>query len=81
MPISRQWIYILTDGRAVIEWAEDTLQDLSSGEFIPPAEATYSHPIQDDELDMLRRAGRLDHFDSREVYIYSLPERPRRTLD
>jgi hypothetical protein len=81
MPVSRQWIYVLVDGRAVIEWEDNMLQDLMSGEFIRPAEAAYSHPIQDDELDILRRAGRVDRYDSREVYIYSLPEPPRRTLD
>jgi hypothetical protein len=30
---------------------------------------------------MLKRAGRIDRFDSRHVYIFALPERPRPTIE
>lgn len=81
MPISRQWIFILKDGTPVVEWEDGLVQDLLTGQFVHSAQGDYSHPIRDDELEMLRRAGRVDYFDARQVYIYSLPEPPRRMLD
>jgi hypothetical protein len=80
-PINRQWIYTLKDGTMVVEWEEDLVQDLLSGDFLRPSENDFSHPIRDDELSMLLRAGRVDRFDTREVYVNSLPEHPRRMLD
>jgi len=80
-PINRQWIYMLKDGTSVIEWEEGLVQDLLSGDFLRPAKSEFSHPIRDDELDMLLRAGRVDRYDAREVYVNSMPEQLRRTLD
>jgi hypothetical protein len=81
MPISRQWIFVLNNGSPVIEWEDGLVQDLLSGEFIHSEERDYGHPIRDDELDMLYRAGRVERYDTQHVYIYSLPEQSRRTLD
>jgi hypothetical protein len=81
MPISRQWIFILKDGTPIVEWEDGLVQDLLTGKFVHSAQGDYSHPIRDDELEMLRRAGRVDSFDARQVYVYSLPEPPRRMLD
>jgi hypothetical protein len=80
-PINRQWIYILKDGTSVVEWEEDLVQDLLSGDFLHPSRSEFSHPIRDDELNILLRAGRIDRYDAREVYLNSLPEQMRRMLD
>jgi hypothetical protein len=81
IPINRQWIYILKNGSPVVEWGEGLAQDMLSGEFLHPAEGDYSHAIRDDELEMLKRAGRVESYDAQQVYIYSLPELPRRMME
>ena len=81
VPFERQFIYVMKDGSAVIDWGDELVQDLISGEFIKPNKSDYSHPIQDEELEMLRRAGRVERFDARQVLIYSLPERPQKTIE
>jgi hypothetical protein len=80
-PIDRQWITVLKDGTPVLDWGEALFQDLLSGNFVSVDKSEYSHPIRDDELDLLKRAGRVERFDARQVFIYSLPERPRRTIE
>jgi hypothetical protein len=30
---------------------------------------------------MLQRAGRVERYDSRQIYIFALPERPRPTIE
>ncbi|HJW91384.1 MAG TPA: hypothetical protein VJ436_12145 [Anaerolineales bacterium] len=81
VPLDRQWIFVLKDGRVVFDWGDELIQDLLSGEFIQGAKVQFNHPIRDDELEILRRAGRVGRFDSRQVYVYFLPEPPRRTID
>jgi hypothetical protein len=81
VPIDRQWIYVLLDGRTVLDWGNGLVQDLVNGDFITYSKETFSHPIQDDDLEMLKRAGRIERFDDRQVYVYSLPERPQPTLE
>jgi hypothetical protein len=81
VPIDRQWIYVLEDGRSIIDWGDDLVQDLLSGDFITNVDSDYSHPIRDDELELLKRAGRVERFTTRHVYIFSLPERPRPTIE
>lgn len=81
VPIDRQWVYVLEDGRPVIDWGDDLVQDLLSGDFFTSKKDEYSHPIRDDELEMLKRANRVEKFDTRHIYIFSLPERPRPTIE
>ena len=81
VPIDRQWVYVLEDGRPIINWGDDLVQDLLSGDFFTHKRCDDSHPIRDDELEMLKRAGRVERFDTRHVYIFSLPEVPRPTIE
>ena len=81
LPIDRQWVFVLDDGRPVVDWGDDLVQDLVSGDFLESNLKDPGHPIRDDELDMLKRAGRIERYDSRNVYIYTLPERPRPTIE
>jgi hypothetical protein len=81
VPIDRQWIYVLKDGRTVLDWGDDLVQDLLNGDFVNFTKEAFSHPIQDVDLEMLKRAGRIERFDDRQVYVYSLPERPQPTLE
>ena len=81
VPIDRQWVYVLEDGRLIIDWGEELVQDMLSGDFFTHERSADSHPVRDDELQMLVRAGRVERFNARYVYIFSLPERPRPTLE
>jgi hypothetical protein len=81
LPIDRQWVFVLEDGRPVVDWGDELVQDLLRGEFFSSEESKISHPIRDDELEILQRAGRIEKFNSRHIYIYTLPERPRPTIE
>jgi hypothetical protein len=81
VPIDRQWVFILEDGRPVVDWGDELVQDLLRGEFFSSQESKISHPIRDDELDILQRAGRVERYNSRHIFIYTLPERPRPTIE
>jgi len=81
VPIDRQWVYVLEDGRPIIDWGDDLVQDMLSGDFFTNERSDDSHPIRDDELEMLKRAGGVERFNARHVYIFSLPERPRPTIE
>lgn len=81
VPIDRQWVFVLEDGRPVVDWGDELVQDLLRGEFFSSEESKISHPIRDDELDILQRAGRVERYNSRHIFIYTLPERPRPTIE
>ena len=81
VPIDRQWVYVLEDGRPIIDWGDELVQDMLNGDFFTNERSDDSRPIRDDELEMLRRAGRVERFNARHVYIFSLPERPQPTLE
>lgn len=80
-PIERQWIYILKDGTPILEWEDGLVQDLTSGEFIKISKKEVSHPIQDQDLELLKRAGLVEKYDARLVFVFNLPERPLKTID
>lgn len=81
VPIDRQWVFVLEDGRPVVDWGDELVQDLLRGEFFSSEESKISHPIRDDELEILQRAGRVERYNSRHIFIYTLPERPRPTIE
>ncbi len=78
IPVNRQWIVVLEDGTPLLDWENGKGIDLSTGEFIDFQESNYSHPIQDDELEVLKRAGRVSSYDAQRVFVSSLPEMPER---
>jgi hypothetical protein len=79
IPIDRQLIIVLNDGTPLIDWQEGVGIDLLSSEFRKYVPSEYNHAIQDDELEVLKRAGRILSFDQRLVFVSSLPEMPRET--
>jgi hypothetical protein len=79
--VNRQWILVLKDGSIVIDWGDGMFQDVRSGDFSKFSEEEISHHIKDDELDWLKRIGRVEKYDTTQVFIFRLPERPQRTLD
>ena len=81
VPIDRRWVYVLEDGRPIIDWGEELVQDILSGDFFTNERSADNHPVRDDELEMVLRAGRVERFNARHVYICSSPDRPSPTLE
>jgi hypothetical protein len=80
IPILRDFVIVLSDGSPVYDWGEGVGVDLFTGEFVLFNSDDYSHPIQDEELDVLRKAGRINSYDQQKVFVPSLPERTTNSI-
>ncbi|NPV68983.1 MAG: response regulator [Anaerolineae bacterium] len=76
-PIARHLVFILRDGTFVVQWDADRVQDLLSGRLLPFQDSDYGHPVSDADLERLREAGRVSHFDRAYVWLHALPEQQR----
>lgn len=74
--IRRDILIVLDDGTPLLDWEQGVGIDLLRGEFIRYSGMPFSHPIQDDDLETLKRAGRVISFDAQEVIFSTLPEVP-----
>lgn len=79
-PVARQWLLMLKDGRAIIDWGDGLFQEIASGDFIKVNEADVGHPALDTDLEQLKRAGMISEYDAQNVYLLVLPEKPRADL-
>ncbi|MFZ6018822.1 MAG: hypothetical protein ACOYXO_04360 [Chloroflexota bacterium] len=79
--LNRGWVLVLKDGRVVVDWGENVIQDLASGQFIEVVDLIGSHAIRDEELVWLKRTGQVLDYDAGQVFLSSLPERKRKLLD
>ncbi len=77
IPVDRQLIIVLRDGTPLVDWQDGVGIDLLNNEFRNFSPDEYNHAIQDDELGVLKRSGRIISFDQRLVFVASLPEMPR----
>jgi hypothetical protein len=75
-PIDRQWLGVLSDGTVILEWGDGTGVDMVTNETINLKPGQWTHAVQDDDLETLRRMGRIGGYDDRRVYVLSLPEKP-----
>ena len=80
-PFSRDFVLVFEDGRIVLDWGDGLLQDLETGVFFRGQEGLASRKIENAELELLKRAGRVKRFDRHEVFFLNLPERPTQTMD
>ena len=74
--ISRQWVCVLRNGSIVLDWGDGRAVDLMRGEFTLYDPVQFSHPVQDDELETLRRMGRVLRYDQLQIFLVSMPELP-----
>lgn len=74
--VTRQWICVQRNGAVVLDWGDGRAIDLINGEFVPFDPSQFSHPVNDDELETLRRMGRVSSYDRTNVYIVSVSEIP-----
>jgi hypothetical protein len=80
-PVNREWVLVLHSGTVVIDWGDGMFQDVHSGDYIPCREGDISHHVLEEDLDILRRASKVSHWDSNTVYFNNLPERKHRTIE
>ncbi len=81
IPFSRQYVLVFADGRIVLDWGDGLFQELETGNFFHAAESQVSHTIMDEELDWLKRIGRVESYNRLQVFFLNLPERPVKTID
>jgi len=75
--ISRHHVFILADGAFVVQWGETHVQDLLSGHYRSYEQNDFGHAITDYELNQLKAAGRVEHYNRNYVWLYALPEQGR----
>jgi CheY-like chemotaxis protein len=75
--ISRHHVFILADGAFVVQWGETHVQDLLSGRYRSYEQNDFGHAITDYELNQLKAAGRVEHYNRNYVWLYALPEQGR----
>ena len=75
IPVSRQWISVLPDGKIVLDWGNGRGVDLTDGETVRFSPDAYTTPVSDEDLDLLKRMGRVLSYDHSTIYVPSLPER------
>lgn len=80
-PVNRQWVVVMRDGRVSIEWREGEFQDALGGEVYSSTTAQISHPVTNEDLERLKRAGRVEEYNDRMVYFLGLTEVPRKTIE
>jgi CheY-like chemotaxis protein len=76
-PVPRRTVFILADGSFVVQWDDNRVQDLLSGRYRNYDDHDFGHTITDYELNQLKAAGRVEHFNGQYVWLYSLPEQGR----
>ncbi len=80
-PVSRTSVFILSDGSFVVQWDETRVQELLTGRYRSYGDGDFGHVITDYELNQLKAAGRVEHFNRQYVWLYSLPEAGRYETD
>lgn len=84
-PVPRHQVFVLDDGNPVVQWTETLVQELLSGRHRSFEQGQFGHPITDYALNMLKAAGRVEHYNRQFVWLYALPENTRlrglRTLE
>ena len=74
--VHRHLIFTLPDGRVIMDWGNHLGIDLAAGEFTTCDPAQISYPVDDNDLEMLRRMGRVMSYDDLQVVVVSLPDPP-----
>lgn len=72
--IPRHFVFIMVDGAFVVQLGDNRGQDLFTGNFCTLSDDRYGHAITDHELNQLKTAGRVEHFNRNYVWLTALPE-------
>ncbi|MEQ8674418.1 MAG: hypothetical protein RLP44_06775 [Aggregatilineales bacterium] len=74
--IARNRLLVLVDGTFVVRWGENDIQELEAGRYLVFEDnENIGSPVNDYELNQLKKAGLVDKFDDENVWLCALPER------
>jgi CheY-like chemotaxis protein len=76
-PVPRRTVFILADGSFVVQWDEHRVQDLLTGHYRRYEDKDFGHVITEYELNQLKAAGRVEHYNDQYVWLNALPEQGR----
>jgi CheY-like chemotaxis protein len=76
-PVPRRTVFILADGSFVVQWDENRVQDLLSGNYRRYEDKDFGHVITEYELNQLQAAGRVEHYNDQYIWLHALPEQGR----
>ena len=79
--IERQFVLVSADGAIIIDWGDGLYQDVHNGGFSHLSETEISHQASDDDMYVLKRFGKIAHYDTQYAYFLGLPERPYKLID
>jgi hypothetical protein len=79
--VSRTWFVMMHSGILAVDWGNGLFLDPQAGTFFPAEEKDVSHPVQDVDLEWAKHVGYVDDYDAETVFLKSLPDLPRLTLD
>lgn len=76
-PVPRTSVFILADGSFVVQWGESRVQELLTGRYRSYKDSDFGHAITDYELNQLKAAGRVEHYNRQYIWLFALPETGR----
>ncbi|MBI1280232.1 MAG: response regulator [Anaerolineaceae bacterium] len=72
--VPRHFVYVSKAGAVIVQLSGNRGQDLYTGKLVELSASTQGSPASDAELDRLKVAGRVDHYNSAYVWVIGLPE-------
>lgn len=72
--VPRHFIFVSPSGGVLVQLSGSRAQDLHTGQFSDLTAANQGSPASDAELDRLKIAGRIDHYNSAYAWVTGLPE-------
>ena len=81
LPVPRGWVLLTKTGEVVLDWGDGRIQDVLTGDFLNLTDQEIGGAARDADLEVLRKAGRVESFDARTVYLRPLPDAPRPSLE
>jgi len=76
--IARHQVFITNDGNYVVQWDDDLVQDIYSGEYLEFDDRhDYGRMLNDHELKQLKNNGRVERYNRQYVWLMPLPEATR----
>lgn len=72
--VPRHFVFVNTVGSTIVQLNSGRGQDLYTGEIVKLIPGVQNSPASDGELERLKTAGRVDHYNSAYVWVVGLPE-------
>jgi len=73
--VPRHFVFVSTTGAVIVQLSVNRGQELYTGKFVTLTTGVVGSPASDAELDRLKVAGRVEHYNSAYVWVTGLPER------